>query len=291
MTASTEMPLSTSGREREFAFGDEDFNSLRSLVREVTGITLADSKRELVYGRLSRRLRALGLSSFRDYRALLGSDAGKNEIIEFTNAVTTNLTAFFRENHHFDYLRDNFLLPRAAKANASRRVRIWSAGCSTGEEPYSIAMTVAESLPDWQRWDIKILATDLDSDVLARGKSRQYREDRIKGIAPRRLAKFFEEKRSNGAVHYEVASELAAMIAFRQLNLMHTLPMQGPLDVIFCRNVVIYFDKDTQRQLFARVAKLQRPGDLLFLGHSESLFKVSEDYTLIGKTIYRRNEQ
>jgi len=277
-------------KQREFSFSDEDFNSLRGLVKDVTGITLADSKRELVYGRLSRRLRVLGLPGFRDYRDLLASSAGEAELAEFTNAVTTNLTSFFRENHHFDYLRDQFLLKRAADASGSRRIRVWSAGCSTGEEPYSAAMTIAEAIPDWNRWDIKILATDLDSDVLARAQARVYKEDRVRGMNPRRVSKFFAESKGAQGPQYTVNADLASMISFRQLNLMHALPMKGPLDVIFCRNVVIYFDKDTQRQLFAKMAKLQRPGDLLFMGHSESMFKVSEAWTLIGKTIYRRND-
>jgi chemotaxis protein methyltransferase CheR len=288
MTLTTRGGGSGGEKHREFDFSDDDFNSLRKLVREVTGITLADSKRELVYGRLSRRLRALDLDSFRDYRDLLASDAGRDELSEFTNAVTTNLTSFFRENHHFDYLRDQFLLPRAANSAASRRIRIWSAGCSSGEEPYSIAMTIAESLPDWKRWDIRILATDLDSEVLAKGQSGLYKEDRVRGMNPRRLSRFFTESNGPSGRMYQFDPEVASMISFRQLNLMHPLPMRGPLDVIFCRNVVIYFDKDTQRDLFARVAPLQRPGDLLFLGHSESLFKVSEAWSLIGKTIYRR---
>ena len=290
MAVSSTTGTAPQDKEREFSFNDEDFNSLRTLVRDVTGITLADSKRELVYGRLSRRLRVLGLPSFRDYRDLLASESGQGEIAEFTNAVTTNLTSFFRENHHFDYLRDQFLLKRAADSSGSRRIRIWSAGCSTGEEPYSTAITIAEALPDWNRWDIKILATDLDSDVLARGQGRVYKEDRVRGMPARRVAKHFSETSGASGRQYTVNADLASMISFRQLNLMHTLPMKGPLDVIFCRNVVIYFDKDTQRQLFARMAKLQRPGDLLFLGHSESLFKVSEAWTLIGKTIYRRND-
>jgi len=273
-------------REREFEFGDEDFRSLRDLVKEVTGITLADSKRELVYGRLSRRLRALNLGSFRAYRDLLDGTDGQNEMAEFTNAITTNLTSFFRESHHFDYLKEQLQRPGAM----SRRLRIWSAGCSTGEEPYSIAMTVAEALPEWQRMDIRILATDLDSDVLARASAGLYKADRIQALAPRRRAAFFRGTSIDGAPMHQVDPRLQAMITFRQLNLMHALPMSGPLDVIFCRNVVIYFDKDTQRQLFERMAKLQRPGDLLFLGHSETLFRVSDAYTLIGKTIYRRNE-
>jgi chemotaxis protein methyltransferase CheR len=275
-------------RVREFAFSDEDFEALRRLVKELTGINLSDQKRELVYGRLARRLRTLHLRTFAEYRDLLNSDGGK-ELGELCNAITTNLTSFFRESHHFDYLREHVLQARAADRNASRRLRIWSAGCSTGEEPYSLAMTVLEALPDLRTWDIKILATDLDSDVLARAQRGIFAADRVRALGPQRLSRFFVERRGGrDGFCYEIAPELMSLITFRQLNLMHHLPMKGPLDVIFCRNVVIYFDKHTQRELFARVAYLQRPADLLFLGHSESLFKVSESYNPIGKTIYRR---
>lgn len=275
----------TMTRLREFEFDDQDFEALRRLVKTITGINLSDQKRELVYGRLARRLRALRLQSFAEYRELLDQDGGQ-EIVQFCNAITTNLTAFFREPHHFDYLRDQVLAPMIA--GAQRRLRIWSAGCSTGEEPYSLAMTLLEAIPDLRRWDVKILATDLDSDVLERGRRGVYAEDRLKSMTLQRRSRFFEERREHDGAYYEVIPELKALITFKQLNLMHPFPMKGPLDAIFCRNVVIYFDKDTQRELFGRICQLQRPGNLLFLGHSESLFKVSEDYALIGKTVYRR---
>jgi chemotaxis protein methyltransferase CheR len=278
----------TSNRLREFAFGNEDFEALRSLVKQITGINLSDQKRELVYGRLARRLRALQLRSFSEYRELLSQDGGR-EIAELCNAITTNLTAFFREPHHFDYLREQVLLPLAADPAADRRLRIWSAGCSTGEEPYSIAMTVLEALPDLRRWDIRILATDLDSDVLERGRRGLYPADRVRGLSPQRIARFFSQRQERDGPCFQVAPEVASLVTFKQLNLMHPLPMKGPLPVIFCRNVIIYFDKDTQRDLVARISRLQRPGNLLFLGHSETLFKVSTDYTLIGRTIYRRS--
>jgi chemotaxis protein methyltransferase CheR len=274
-------------RVREFVFGNEDFQALRKLVKEITGINLSDQKRELVCGRLARRLRALHLRTFAEYRDLLASDGGR-EIGELCNAITTNLTSFFRESHHFEYLREQVLQPLVAQRGSQRRIRIWSAGCSTGEEAYSLAMTVIESFPELRTWDVKILATDLDSDVLAKAQRGIYAADRVRSIGPQRLGRFFAEKRGKDGVSYEVSAELTALITFKQLNLMHSLPMKGPLDAIFCRNVVIYFDKDTQRELFSRVATLQRPGDLLFLGHSESLFKVSESYTPIGKTVYRR---
>lgn len=277
----------TMTRLREFDFSAEDFDALRKLVKQITGINLSDQKHELVYGRLARRLRALQLQSFAQYREILAQD-GANEVAQFCNAITTNLTSFFREPHHFDYLRDHVLMPMANSTATTRRLRIWSAGCSTGEEPYSIAMTILEALPDLPRWDVRILATDLDSDVLERGLRGVYTEDRLKNLTQQRRARFFREHRERDALCYEVTPELRSLITFKQLNLMHPLPMRGPLDAIFCRNVVIYFDKDTQRDLFTRVAQLQQPGNLLFLGHSESLFKVSEHYSLIGKTVYRR---
>lgn len=271
---------------KKFAFGAEDFAALRELVKTHTGIHLTEQKREMVYGRLSRRLRALGLESFRDYRALLEQGDGA-ELVQFCNAITTNLTSFFREAHHFQYLRDEVLAARAANRGGSRRLRLWSAGCSSGEEPYSMAMTIHEALPEPRRWDIKILATDLDTEVLGRGQRGVYEEDRVRGLAPERLERFF--RREESGADYAAAAELRNLITFKELNLMHALPMKGPFDAIFCRNVVIYFDKDTQRALFARIARLQRPGDVLFLGHSESLYRVSDEYTLVGKTIYRRN--
>jgi chemotaxis protein methyltransferase CheR len=274
-------------RTREFAFSDTDFDALRKLVKEITGINLTDQKRELVYGRLARRLRVLQLQTFAEYRDILSEDGGE-EIRELCNAITTNLTSFFRESHHFDYLRDHVLGPLQANRNASRRVRIWSSACSTGEEPYSLAMTVFESFQDLRSWDVKILATDLDSDVLAKAQRGVYGADRMRNMDRQRLEGFFTEQRGRDGPCYEVIPELKSLITFKQLNLMHTLPMKGPMDAIFCRNVVIYFDKDTQRELFARIAQLQRAGDLLFLGHSESLFKVSDNYSPIGKTIYRR---
>jgi chemotaxis protein methyltransferase CheR len=273
---------------RKFSFGEEDFAALRELVKTHTGIHLSEQKREMVYGRLSRRLRALGLDSFRAYRSLL-ERGDSDELVQFCNAITTNLTSFFREAHHFQYLREELLGPRAADARAARRLRFWSAGCSSGEEPYSLAMSIHEALVDVRRRDIKILATDLDTEVLGRGQRGVYEEERVRGLAAQRLERFFRRDSSGASASYSVTQELRDLITFRELNLMHPLPMKGPFDAIFCRNVVIYFDKDTQRELFARIARLQRPGDVLFLGHSESLYRVSDDYTLVGKTIYRRN--
>lgn len=272
--------------EREFDFTDADFEGLRRMAHEQAGISLTDAKRELIYGRVSRRLRQLRMSTFAEYRALLAGPGAATELGEFVNAVTTNLTAFFREKHHFDCLRDQLLLPLRADTGRTR-LRIWCAAASTGEEAYSIAMTVAEAMPDWQRRDIRILATDLDTQVLAHAEAGVYAAERLRHLPSALVDRYFERTGPEGQ-HLKVRAELASMVTFRQLNLIRPLPMGGPLHAIFCRNVIIYFDKDTQRQLFARMAPLQRPGDLLFLGHSESLLKVSDAWQLAGRTVYRR---
>jgi chemotaxis protein methyltransferase CheR len=287
VSSDTSSTTSITLKLREFEFGDEDFQALRKLVREVTGISLSEQKRELVYGRLARRLRALNLRTFREYRQLLAGDID-GELVQFCNAITTNLTAFFREPHHFEHLKSEVLTPLLHRASGTRRVRIWSAGCSTGEEPYSIAMTVLETVKDIERWDIRILATDLDSEVLDKASRGVYAAERLRLLSPERRERFFMPHPHGREPCFEVRPELRRLITVKQLNLMHPFPHKGPLDAVFCRNVVIYFDKDTQRDLISRLCRLQRPGDVLFLGHSETLFKVSTDYTLVGRTIYRR---
>jgi chemotaxis protein methyltransferase CheR len=272
----------------DFKLTDAEFNRIRALVREHTGIALSDAKRQLVYGRLARRLRALKLADFSSYIQLLerGEPA---ELEEFTNAVTTNLTSFFREVHHFDYLAREALPAIVQRDAGLRRLRIWCCAASTGEEPYSIAMVLRECQPMFVGWDIKLLATDLDSAVLATGSDGVYAEERFEAVSVTRRRSFFDELPGANGAKFRAGKDLRSLITFRQLNLMNEWPMRGPFDAIFCRNVIIYFDKATQRALFERMAKLQRPGDFLFLGHSESLYRVSESYDLIGKTIYRRN--
>jgi chemotaxis protein methyltransferase CheR len=277
--------LDGTARLREFAFDEEDFAAVSSLVKSLTGIHLTQQKRELVYGRLAVRLRALGIRTFREYRRIVAEDA--QEQVRMCNAITTNLTSFFREAHHFEHLRDQ-VLPAYRDQATEKRLRIWSAGCSTGEEPYSIAMTLLEAFPDAQDWNVRILATDLDSDVLNTAAAGQYPAERMKGLSDGRLRRFFTEHKDRAQTTFVVRPELRNLVTFKQLNLMQPLPMVGPLDVIFCRNTVIYFDKDTQRELFVRIAPLQRPGDLLYLGHSESLLSVSTDYESIGRTTYLR---
>lgn len=268
-------------RRREFNFRDDNFEFLRELAARHIGIKLTDAKRELVYGRISRRIRQLGLSDFDAYCNMLANDA--QELVRFVNAVTTNLTYFFREPHHFEYLAQRSI-PELARIHAKdRRVRFWSAGCSTGEEAYSISMTLQESGCLDSRYDVKLLATDIDSDVVAKARAGDYRGD-SKGLSRRRVQQWFDYV--DGRLHAK--PKLREPISFRQLNLMGCWPMKGPFDAIFCRNVVIYFDKDTQRILFERMADLLTPHGLLFLGHSESLFKVSDRFELLGRTIYRK---
>lgn len=272
----------------DFKLTDAEFNRIRELVREHTGIALSEAKRQLVYGRLARRLRALKLGSFGEYIKLLerGEPA---ELEEFTNAVTTNLTSFFRESHHFDYLANEALPAIVARDTGMRRLRIWCCAASTGEEPYSISMVLRECAALLTGWDAKLLATDLDSAVLAHANAGIYGEERFEKMSAARMRRFFSPAPGPDQGKLRAHDELRSLITFKQLNLMHEWPMRGPFDAIFCRNVVIYFDKATQRTLFERMAKLQRPGSYLFLGHSESLYRVSERYDLIGKTIYRRN--
>jgi chemotaxis protein methyltransferase CheR len=268
----------------DFELGDDEFHEIRRIVHRITGIALSDTKKHLVHGRLVRRLRALRISGFRAYLERIESDA--QELEEFCNALTTNLTSFFRESHHFDYLAGT-VLPLLQRRNAStRRIRIWSAGCSTGEEPYSIAMTVLETVGHLRDWDIRILATDIDSKVVATAQAGSYALDRFEKMSAQRRERYFE--RSRDGSNLVAGAELKRLISFRRLNLIEPWPVKGPFDVIFCRNVVIYFDKPTQRTLFNRMAELQREGDHLFIGHSESLFNVCDRYELIAQTIHRK---
>jgi len=274
-------------REREFDFTDHDFAFLRDVVMEHSGISLGEQKRQLVYGRLTRRLRQLGLRSFAEYCGHVEQHL-EEELGELINAITTNLTSFFRENHHFEHLAAH-ALPDIMKRNAgTRRLRLWSSASSTGEEPYSIAMTVAETLGSASGWDARILATDIDSQVLAKAQTGVYTEDRITDIPPARQRRWFRRGAGANSSKVKVNEDLQALIAFRQLNLLKDWPMRGPFDIIFCRNVVIYFDKDTQRRLFDRFADILVPNGYLYVGHSESLHRISERFKLIGKTIYQR---
>lgn len=273
--------------QREFAYTEKDFRRLQALVREHTGIALSDAKRELVYSRLARRLRLLNIDSFAGYCEML-EEGDTAELTRFVNAITTNLTAFFREPHHFEYLGGTLLPGLLNQSRFERRLRIWSAGCSTGEEPYSIAMTVKEAVKDVMRWDFRILATDIDSQVLATAAAGIYLEDRLQSLDRERLRRWFAKGINANAGKLRVKRELQDVIDFQQLNLMNAWANLGEFDVIFCRNVVIYFDQQTQRTLFERFAERLRPGGYLFLGHSESLNQFTDRFEAVGKTIHRK---
>lgn len=272
---------------KEFEFSDKDFQRVKKLVLEHTGIFLSDIKHDMMYSRLAKRLRKLHLESFSDYIDLIES-GDETELGSFTNSVTTNLTSFFREQHHFDYLKTT-LIPTLMKLNAdTRKIRIWSAGCSTGEEPYSLAITLKETIPENAGWDVKILATDLDTNVLETGSNGVYSMDRVNGLSSSVLKRWFNKGKGEKAGLVRVSSELRDIIIFKQLNLMGQWPVKAGVDVIFCRNVVIYFDKATQRVLFDRYAETLRGDGYLVIGHSESLHKVTDRFKPLGKTIYQR---
>jgi chemotaxis protein methyltransferase CheR len=271
----------------EFEFTDKHFNWFVKLVLKKTGITLTEQKRDLVYGRLARRLRKLKLDNFDQYCKLLSNNP-EEEMVDFVNSITTNLTSFYREAHHFEYLSDTVLKYLQDKRRAEKRIRIWSAGCSTGEEPYTIAMTLRESIPNIDSWDVKILATDIDTNVLAKASAGIYQKDKITGVSDERFKKWFLKSESNGSDEVKASPKLRELITFKQLNLMEDWPMKGQFDILFCRNVVIYFNKDTQRVLFERFANILKEDSYMFLGHSESLYKVTDRFNLLGKTIHQK---
>lgn len=279
--------MTAAAREREFVFTQKDFDFLRGLSNSHTGIVVSDDKFDMFYSRLARRVRALGLPDFASYCDYLKNAGDESETTELINSVTTNLTAFFRENHHFEYLRDHAIPERMQAAGTSRNISIWSAGCSTGEEPYSLGMTVGEMETQLRGWDVDIAATDIDSDVVGKASSGVYRADRVEGLPKSRLRQWFLKGTGGQQGNVRVKPELRRRIDFGLLNLMKPW-QQEPKDIVFCRNVIIYFDKESKQKLVDRFADVIKPGGFLFIGHSESLFKVTERFELIGKTIYRR---
>ncbi len=266
---------------RDFSVSAQDFAFLAGLVRTHTGIVLGPNKRSMVHSRLARRVRTLGLEGFGDYRQLLEGPDGDDELSAFINAMTTNLTRFFREPHHFDFLRDT-ALPDIAAATP-RRLRVWSAGCSSGEEPYSIAMTLGEHVPALGQWDARILATDIDTSMVARGAAGLYGRDDVADVPGALRQKYFKPSGDG----YQAADALRRLIAFKPLNLLGEWPMKGAFDVIFCRNVMIYFDLPTKTRLVERFARQLRPGGWLIVGHSETLLDQQALYSPAGRTIYR----
>lgn len=274
-----------SDKQREFLYTREDFDFLRKMSNEHSGILVPDDKFDMFYSRLSKRVRMHGLTNFKEYCLYLKNNPEK-EFTEFINAVTTNLTSFFREMHHFEYLK-NSAIPEILKKNAAKKtIRVWSAGCSTGEEPYSIAMTLLENVPS--NWEIKILATDLDTNVLQTAADGIYTNDRVAGLPADVLKRWFKKGKGRQAVKVRMNPELQAIISFRQLNLMKEWPMKSYFDFIFCRNVLIYFDRETKENLAQRYSSFLSSGSHLFIGHSESLNNLDTGFELIGQTIYKK---
>lgn len=267
------------------ALTDAQFARLAGIVHEDTGIVLTQAKRGLLMARLNRRLRVLGLADYGAYCALLDGPQGAEERRNILSAVTTNVTGFFREAHHFDMLTRQVLPPLVAAARQGARVRLWSAACSSGEEAYSIAMTVLDLFPEAPRHDLLILATDIDPEMVARAQAGLYSPAALDGVAPARRAAYFTET-SQGV---QAQDALRAILRFAELNLHHDWPFQGLFDVVFCRNVVIYFDETARQRLWQRMAGQIPPGGHLFIGHSERLDGAAGAvFGLAGPTCYTR---
>lgn len=267
---------------------DREFERISDLVKTLCGINLHQGKKELVKARLSKRLRALEFTSFNEYIQYIERNGG-GELIAMLDLISTNLTSFFREPVHFDYLAEA-IASRAATAAISRRkqLRIWSAGCSSGEEPYTIAIVVNEGLPDLMLWDAKILATDLSTRMLTRARNGMYKAEQMANIPSLCLSRYFTCVQTRPERLYRVKDVLERLVHFARLNLMEPWAMRGPFDVIFCRNVMIYFDKPTQARLIERFWELLAPGGILFVGHSESLAGVKHRFEYVQPTVYRK---
>jgi chemotaxis protein methyltransferase CheR len=277
--------LATGG---EFVFTSEDFRHIADILHGASGIALSESKATLVYSRLGKRLRALGLESFRDYCALIADKSNIDERQKMVAALTTNVTAFFREPHHFEHLKTKVLPPLLAKAKQGGRVRLWSAACSTGMEPYSMALTVLSLLPEAPDYDIRILATDIDPNVLAEGREGSYADAVMQPVPEGMKSRWMDSVGEGAEKRWRMGHQLRRLISFRELNLIGNWPMQGKFDAIFCRNVVIYFEESTQSKIWARFATTLAPGARLYIGHSERLSgPAMSQFESDGLTTYR----
>ncbi len=274
--------------EGEFTFTWSDFHQIAELVHSEAGIVLTKVKANLVYSRLAKRLRAIGLRSFREYCALVEGSDGADERQAMIAAMTTNVTRFFREDHHFEYLKKNVLPKLLASARNGGRVRIWSAGSSSGEEAYSIALTILSVMPDASSRDVLILATDIDPEMLSRGEAGIYQTRQLNDVPADLRKKWFRSVARRGEFDFEAVPELRALVRFKELNLLHEWPMGGRFDVIFCRNVMIYFDEPMQNDVWRRFARQLQPDGILCIGHSERIATAGLPFELVGQTVYRR---
>lgn len=273
----------------DYVLAEGDFQRVRALLQRAAGISLSEAKRTLVVTRLSKVVRGTGAAGFSAYLDQLEAMRDPARIQDFVNALTTNLTRFYREEHHFSHLRTYIagLLENRPRLgpDGRPRLRIWSAGCSTGQEPYTIALDLLNAFPELRRWDFRILATDIDTTVVARAAEGHYPVSELAGLSAERRA-LFEPGQDGTAKIPEAARSL---VAFKLLNLMADFPMKGPFDAIFCRNVAIYFDRRTQDTLFAKLGALLVGDGFLYLGHSESLGSNPGVLRLVGNTVYQRS--
>ncbi|MCK5880994.1 MAG: protein-glutamate O-methyltransferase CheR [Sinobacterium sp.] len=270
----------------EMDLNSKNFNFITNRVYAVCGITLNESKFEMVRRRLTNRIKSLGMTGFDQYLSYLDKN-NKEEEPFFINSITTNFTSFFRENHHFEYI-ENVLIPMWLKEKRhDRQIKIWSAGCSSGEEPYTIAMTLMKHQAQLAGWDIKILATDIDTNILDKAREGCYLKEKNESLPPG-IKKNFFNMGSKTDKTMRINDDVKKMIHFKRLNFLDTWPMKKHYDLIFCRNVIIYFDKETQATILKKFSQRQTAGSHLFIGHSESLYGMDTDYDLIGKAIYKK---
>lgn len=270
--------------EREFDFTSTDFSRVRKLIYQHAGISLSEAKTDMVYSRVGRRLRSEGFDSFKDYLDALERKNDANEWEAFTNALTTNLTSFFREEHHFPILAKHL-------SQVQQPIRIWCSAASTGEEPYSIAMTACEAFNSLNP-PVEIIATDIDTNVLTTAANGVYPYERVSQLSDQRKKKFFQKGRGQHEGSVRVKNELRRLITFKQLNLLdEQLPLKGQFDALFCRNVMIYFDKPTQSSILTKFLPFMKPNALLFAGHSENFLYVSKALHLLGKTVYELKDK
>ncbi len=272
---------------KEFHFSSSDFSALASLVYDRTGIVLGEHKKDMVYSRLTKRLRELNFTNFADYLTLLQDKSDESEVEQLINAITTNLTRFFRENHHFDHVKDIFIPQIQSKGQ--REIRIWSAACASGPEPYSIAMTAYDALGRSQQYNLKILATDLDTKMLETAKSGIYDASIHKDI-PVNLRNKYTSFTSNDRNNFVISQEIKKLISFNRLNLMKEWPHKTLLDAIFCRNVLIYFNKEDKNRIITQLVNKLKAGGFLYMGHAESLMDMSLPVKSVGTTTYVKVE-
>lgn len=281
----------------EFPLTRRDLAEIAAMIYADAGIYLNETKASLVYSRLSKHIRQLGLRDFRSYCELVSSPQGAAERREMLSFLTTNFTRFFRENHHFEHLRDEVLPGMIARLKAGGRARIWSAACSDGQEPYSIALTVLSAMPNIADYDFRILATDIDPKILAAARLGAYDENALETVSPQLRKQYFQPVTVNGRQKWQVTDPVKRLITFNELNLLANWPFKGRFDVIFCRNVVIYFDEPTQMRIWSRFSDLMTDGGYLYIGHSERVSGEAKacfdntgitTYKFIGKPAGRR---